>query len=138
MFAFELTPGLTSLCKDGLMRKAAKYTPRKLFLDNTNSVVDESTASLCVVDGGVLLHKMKWPRNCKFSVIIQAYMEYISNTYGRYSELCVVFDGYFDKSSTKATEHERRRCVVSANINICENMKSGMCSCKLFTIRITV
>ena len=64
----------------------------------------------CVVDGGALLHKIKWKTKTTYREICQQYTEYLRRSYGQYSKVCIVFDGYSSEStSTKAHEHHRRQ-----------------------------
>ena len=43
--------------------------------------------------------------------------------YGKFEDICVVFDGYTNTSSTKGEEHARRAIVVSANVIISKIMQ---------------
>ena len=37
----------------------------------------------CVVDGGALLHKVKWPTDSTFGEIVQMYVNYMAIKYGK-------------------------------------------------------
>ena len=119
-FSYELTPEPSALFKDGMMRKANKSILRNRFLDKTDAVKD-TTATCCVVDGGAVLHKVKWVMNVTFKDILTSYTDYMKNRYGRYERVCVVFYGYTDEMSIKTSEHTRRSTqLASANVRINE------------------
>lgn len=59
--------------------------------------------SCYVVDGGALLHRVRWTKDASFDEICQVYAQYIN----RYYSKCFVFDGY-EGLSTKSNEHTRR------------------------------
>ena len=77
----------------------------------------------CVVDGGALLHKVKWPTDSTFGEIVQIYVNYMTIKYGKFENICVVFDGYTNTLSTKGEEHARRAVVVAANVSTSEIMQ---------------
>ena len=58
-FEHELTPEPTVLYHDGLPRKPNKSVLRNRPLDTIEPSTNV-TAKTCVVDGGALLHKVKW------------------------------------------------------------------------------
>lgn len=58
-----------------------------------------------IIDGGMLLHRVKWQINDKFSTIFDSYVKYIRRHYGYI--VIIVFDGY-QKETTKAAERNRR------------------------------
>ena len=69
-----------------------------------------------VLDGGALLHRVRWAKGMKFSAIADTYVKYIKKNYK--SNITVVFYGYQDKF-TKSHEHLRRNFVPrSCNVNI--------------------
>ena len=60
--------------------------------------------SLFIVDGGALLHRVRWIKDATFDEISQVYVDYVRRHY----KCCtIVFDGY-DGPSTKSNEHMRR------------------------------
>ena len=73
-----------------------------------------------VIDGGALLHKVKWAKKTYHNVIMQ-YMEYIHCKYGH--QCCIVFDGY-EGPSTKSHDHIRRVRKTCANIQLSEAMEA--------------
>src|SRR6218665_3048285 len=71
-----------------------------------------------VLDGGSLLHRLKWREGSKYSSIADSYASFTSNLYGKAN---VVFDGYTTgRPNTKDNTHVRRRSNVTNNVNIRE------------------
>ena len=62
-----------------------------------------------MVDGGALLHKVRWGKGCSFGEITDMYTNYLRKNF---RNLTIVFDGY-EQLSTKDHEHARRCCVPS-------------------------
>ena len=109
-FSFELTRIPTSLFKTGMMRKADKWKLRDLPTKHISFSEPPDDAN--ILDGGALLHKVKWIPNTTYREIINQYTEYVFRKYGR---SCIVFDGPLIKDH----EHLRRTTgKTSANINI--------------------
>ena len=78
-----------------------------------NNVTDQ----VCVIDGGALLHMVKWPLNSKFQELFNTYTD------TEVMKGVVVFDGYTDEPSIKPTEHARRSShTASANVTVSETM----------------
>ena len=53
-----------------------------------------------------------------FSAVLSSYVDYVEQRYQQFSTVCIVFDGYFDKNSTKGNEHARRGAKMSSNVNV--------------------
>ena len=120
-FSYELTPEPTSMFKDGMMRKANKSMLRKVVLDKVES--SSNSSKVCVLDGGALLHKVKWQANSSFKDILNSYNQYITHRYVQYERCCVVFDGYTHSMSIKSTKHARRNLkIASANVTVSDTM----------------
>ena len=115
-FRYELTPEPTSLFKFGMMRKPQKSNLRNHFINKGNAC-DLETRDVCVVDGGALLHKVCWPKTT-YSAVIDEYVDFLKRNFNSYATVMVVFDGYEDKMSTKAQEHDRRAGKTSATVSI--------------------
>ena len=64
--SFELTPELTSLFKQGMMRKLTKANLRNHLIESEN----------CIIDGRMLLHKVYWPKST-FSEVLDQYISYL-------------------------------------------------------------
>ena len=74
-----------------------------------------------VLDGGCLLHKVKWPKIGTYLDVIQLFVRHIKHNFG--SVAVIVFDGYH--ASTKDHEHQRRSAStgkISADVHVAENM----------------
>ena len=101
-----MTPYPPSLLKDGLMRKADKAVLRRALMSDDEAVgkdqIDKN--SLYVVDGGALLHRVRWLKDSTFNALAQLYVSYVRRHYG---SAHVIFDGY-KYASTKSNEHIRR------------------------------
>ena len=73
-----------------------------------------------VLDGGSLLHRLKWTEGSTYSSIADAYATFTLASYGKAT---VVFDGY-GEPSTKDITHTRRKTTVGKKIvNITEATK---------------
>jgi hypothetical protein len=70
-----------------------------------------------VLDGGALLHKLPWPKNGKFSDVLQLYSSHIAK---QYKVVTIVFDGYAI-SSTKDVEHQIRTKQSSVTVKFTES-----------------
>ena len=112
-FEYELTPMPTSLFKDGMMRKADKPALRKHLIDD--KVPQSFRAGKFILDGGALLHKVKWVRNKSYREIAIAYCDYVMQNYG--GNCTIVFDGY-GTPSTKDHEHKRREGLAKTSSRI--------------------
>ena len=67
-----------------------------------------------VLDGGLLLHRVKWEKNAAVESIIKSYINYVSNHYGR--SVHIVFDGYL-QSSTKDHCHQKRQPITGLRVD---------------------
>ncbi|MES9882369.1 MAG: hypothetical protein ABW185_15970 [Sedimenticola sp.] len=125
-FAHEMTSTPTSLFKDNFMRKIDKSElARTIKVDLTNQIDNAATPQsphgMHVVDGGWLLHCVRWNRNTTYAQIIEQYSSFIRNRFGM---CCIVFDGY-NKPSTKDHEHQRRHAgKVSCDILVTDSVKA--------------
>lgn len=108
-FEIELTLEPMSMFKDGMMRKPDKPSLRKVLLpDSLSHTCEEINKQVTfIIDGGALLHKVRWEKGIKFSEVGNLYLEYIQN---QYNHAVAVFDGY-DEEGTKSHEHLRRNSV---------------------------
>jgi hypothetical protein len=104
-FAFDLTAVSASLFKDGLMRKADKPVLAKALTSGLSfKAMSESVTY--VVDGGCLLHKVRWSKNTTYYDVVQQYIMFVNKHYGK--SAVVIFDGYLTEPTTKDHEHKRR------------------------------
>jgi len=111
MFEYELTFEPMSLFKEGLMRKPDKPTLRKVIMPDEDAVKKDSIKGCeeYVLDGGALLHRVRWSKGMKFNDIAKSCANYIRKYYNT-SHVTVIFDGY-DDEGTKSQEHLRRNSV---------------------------
>ena len=58
----------------------------------------KSSQLLCVVDGGYLLHKVRWAPTMNVSEVLALFLKYV-NSLGGF--VALVFDGYDSGPSTK-------------------------------------
>ena len=63
-----------------------------------------------MLDGGALLHKVRWSGCTNFGVVIDLYVKYVKK---KYTTCTIVFDGYSHGLSTKDHEHIRRSAKQS-------------------------
>ena len=114
-FAYELTPFPCSLFKDGMMRKPDKAALGRALSNDACS--DVHLLNNCiVVDGGALLHRVRWQRMATYDQTADHYARYVTSKYGR--NVTVVFDGYCSGPSTKDHEHIRRKSKVAVSVTI--------------------
>ena len=74
-----------------------------------------------VLDGGSLLHRLKWSQGKTYCSIAN---DYASFTVKHYGKATIVFDGYIGGPNTKDITHQRRRKNRTSNkVNIAEGTK---------------
>ncbi len=106
IFNFELTPVPTALfTMDRMMRKPKKHEFGKMLKEGASKLDLNIDNKIHVVDGGWLLHQVKWCSGATIKTIVDTYVRYIQN---KFKDATVVFDGYGEESSTKDHEHMRR------------------------------
>ena len=118
---YELSPYPPSLFEG----KYILRTPDKAKLLEVirKHVIPESEAILqfiprtdhYVLDGGSLLHRLKWKEGSTYSSIASNYASFTVNKYGKAT---IVFDGYGGGPSTKDNAHMRRKSEVTNKVNI--------------------
>ena len=87
-FNYELTTIPTSLFKDYAMRKTAKAQLAKALLSNVQPS-ERNTQLHHVLDGGALIHRVKWQKGATYREIAKSYLSYVHQHYGR---SCIIFD----------------------------------------------
>uniref|UniRef100_UPI00358F1FFC uncharacterized protein n=1 Tax=Myxine glutinosa TaxID=7769 RepID=UPI00358F1FFC len=106
MFKFELNPVPTSLfTMDRMMRKPKKHEFGKMLKETATILDVDINSKMHVVDGGWLLHQVKWSSGATIKTIVDTNVRYVDN---KFKDATVVFDGYGEESSTKDHEHMRR------------------------------
>ena len=120
-FKYELTPVPASLFKDSMLRKPDKAALSKLL--SKNALVEPCFQTHYVLDGGALLYRVPWNRGVTYGEVVQQYVRYVLNKYGR--NVSVVFDGYRFGPSTKDHEHVRRSSLkMSATVTVSCNIEA--------------
>ena len=120
-FEYELTSIPTSLFKDCYMRKSQKSQLAKALQEGVQPSSGYSNTKY-VIDGGALLHRVKWQKKATYKEIIAQYVEYVRTRYGN---CCVVvFDGYGYGPSIKDHEHKQRVGKTCADIQLVESIKA--------------
>ena len=76
---------------------------------------------VCVVDVGVLLHNLKWPK-ATYAEVLDRYENYMNRRYSKFANVMVVFDGY-SVELTRVQEHARHSGSSSADIQIKSSTK---------------
>ena len=72
-----------------------------------------------MVDGGWLLHQVKWFSGASVKTIVDTYVRYVQ---AKFKDSNVVFDGYGEEPSRKDHEHMRRmsRKKVSPDLRVAQ------------------
>lgn len=120
-FQYELSPIPTSLFKDNAMRKAEKSQLAKALQSGVEPCQLKQQL-VYVLDGGALLHRVKWikGKGTSYKDVAMQYVDYVASWYGK---CCIVFDGY-EGPSIKDHEHQRRVGKSCADIQLSETMKA--------------
>ena len=73
------------------------------------------------IDGGWLLHQLKWENGSPVDTIVNIYVSHVQK---KYKDAVVVFDGYGETLSIKHHVHARRTKgnIVSYDLNIAPKM----------------
>ena len=113
-FEYKLTQIPTALFKDSKMRKSNKSS-LAIILEKGIPSVAEVTGAKMVIDGGSLLHRVRWRCPCTYNDIVKQYTIYVTEKCGTST---IVFDGYLQGPSTKDNEHIRRSKNMTANVQL--------------------
>ena len=122
-FAHVMMAVPTSLFRGFFMRKVDKSELGREIKKNVRNIMPDYATqfppdSIPVIDGGWLLHFIRWKKNATYADVLGQYSSFLRTKYGM---CCVLFDGY-EYDSTK--DHEHKRCQtgkVSASIVIAES-----------------
>lgn len=132
-FKYELTALPTSLFKDSFIRKTDKSKLAKELIKNVVNSDFLITSDTYVLDGGCLLHRVKWLPGSTYGCVVQQYVEFIRHRYGSSDKVTIVFDGYLNGPTTKDHERERRGLKASPNVAVEEN-KTAFQNASLFLL----
>ena len=125
VMAHELSPYPPSLFEaKHLLRKPNKaqlMTAIKEQCSDDAVLKDVPEVEHNVLDGGSLLHRLKWSEGKTYSSIAD---DYASFTVKHYGKATIVFDGYIGGPNTKDITHKRLRQNRTSNkVNIAEGTK---------------
>ena len=70
-FEYKMTTVPMALFYEGMMRKPSKPAFRYVFQKEPK---ETNVSSMDVVDGGALLHRVRWPKECSFQMLCQTYV----------------------------------------------------------------
>ena len=116
-FRYEITAIPTAVFKDSFTRKPSKADlANELQRELSNVAGLTPQSDVYVVDGGWLLHRIRWKENNSYRDVFDQYSSYLSMKYGI---CCMVFDGY-EGRSIKDIEHKRRTGRMSAEVTTIE------------------
>ena len=109
-FKYELTTIPTSLFKDNYLQKTDKAQLSK-GLKNLVEPSAISSRARYVLDGGALIHKVKWIKKGTYLDIVKQYVSYV---HAKYGSCCIIFDGYRQGPSIKDQESKESmyRCTT--------------------------
>src|SRR6478609_858755 len=114
-FSYELSAMPTALFKDSYcLRKTDKSVLAKELVKEMKSDAELKEASTYVVDGGWLLHKVKWQQSGLYADTLKQYAGFIRAHFG--DSVTIVFDGYNNGPSIKDHEHNRRSVKTSPDV----------------------
>ena len=97
------------------MRKVNKALLTKVLKNKIPSRHTNVLATDYVLDGGALLHRVRWLPNSTYNDIISQYQMHINM---KFCCCHIVFDGYTNGVSIKDHEHQRRMGKTSAHIEV--------------------
>ena len=120
----ELTPFPLSLfsSKDQKMNKANKAAFSTTSLKKLTDPLDlaDQPCSSLVVDGGWLLHMVKWEQSQTWQEIADSYLRYVQCLSSHSHKITMVFDSY--SSSPKDHDHIRRTKHLCCDLQIRSDM----------------
>jgi len=123
LFAYELTTYPSSLFSaPSVMRKTAKSVLAREITKNVVETEIHLSATSFVIDGGWLLHKVKWQAGGIYADVLRQYVQYVSRNYGR--NAVIVFDGYGNGPSTKYHEHDIRASKCAPDVAFNDHLPS--------------
>ena len=114
-FNYELTSIPTSLFKNNSLRKTDKAQLARSLKSGTE-LSPLNTQARYVLDGGALIHRVKWEKKVTYRDVVKQYVGYVR---AKYNNCFVVFDGY-QSPSIKDSEHQRRAQKACADIQVTE------------------
>ena len=116
---WELSPFPQALFNTYGMLKNTKSDLYNVFQEIHINVRDPVNTHY-VIDGGFLIHKVKWITDQVFSAIMNNYISHIRNNYS--TNCTVIFDGYEKRTIKQSERHRRAKFSTSAEVHFTENM----------------
>ena len=108
-FQYELTQCPSSIFEDGKRRLAAKASLGTLLIKEVTMETVRPTERY-VLDGGALLHRVKWKGKGTYKDVAEQYSKYITS---EYDKCTVVFDGYLLKTMSMKEGKENQLLISS-------------------------
>ena len=118
---FELTPTPMSLFDSNQMMRKPDKAALARFLKASVDPIENPPATSLVIDGGWLLHSVRWEANVTWKDIAESYLRFVKLISSQHLRITVVFDGYH--ASTKDHEHLRRTKKACCDILIRPDIK---------------
>lgn len=116
---YELAPYQLTLFDDVGMRKSNKFSFYSLF--QLLDIILNKETSPYIIDGGMLLYRIIWPKNCSYEKVLKEYVNYLKGNFGNHKT--VGFDAY-DGESNKASKRNRRSLkIASKEYKFTKNMQ---------------
>jgi len=120
-FGYELTSVPAALFKESFMRKPNKAQLKNELLKGVTTSQAVQPDTVRIIDGGFLLHKVKWQQDLTYVDTVQLYVSYLKKFYGDPSVVIVVFDGYGNGPNIKDHEHLRRSSKCAPDVVFDQN-----------------
>lgn len=115
-FKYELSPFPPALFDEVSMRKTTKSVLTDVLLAGVPMLSDADSEAMFVLDGGMFLHRVVWPRPATYREVCELYVRYVKTHYG--SNVAVVFDGYSSDAMNTKSEERRRRAAKTSSAEI--------------------
>jgi hypothetical protein len=113
-FCYELSSMPMSLFKDGCLRKAAKSVLARELMKGLDVCAGNLSSDLFVIDGGCLLHRVKWSQ--AYADVVQQFVNYVRKHCG--CNCIIVFDCHCNGPSIKDHEHQKRAVKSCPDITV--------------------
>ena len=104
-----------------MTRKPTKANVWNHVIESENPVTRD-VRDVCIIDGGMLLYKLYWPKST-FSNVLDEYIFYFRRRCATSKTVSWVFDDYYNDASTKSQRHQRRTGKTSATIAVSESTR---------------
>ena len=116
-FGYELTAMPTSLFKDNVMRKSVKSQLAQA-LGNAVQPSAEKAQAMHVLDGGVLIHRVKWLKKVTYKDITMQYMNYVRARYGECASYLMATNRVRQLKITSTSEELEKHVQIFSLVNL--------------------